>query len=111
MKNIQIQIISATAHQCSPNVNNSRKRCHPMHKTRRKYHKKIFEWIKQSKLYFQLKVATNNIKIKIYYRSCRRWMHSGRNITYECCVSESPLYEVLNAVPDDVFKRKFLFNG
>ena len=38
-------------------------------------------------------------------------MHLGRNITYECCVSQSELYEVLNAVPDDVFKRKFLFNG
>ena len=37
-------------------------------------------------------------------------MHLGRNITYECCVSQSVLYEVLNAVPDDVFKRKFLFN-
>ena len=93
-----------------------------MQKTRRKYHKKIFEWIKESKgehivnicelnilghamkhwpkLYFQLKVlATNSIKIKITYRSCRRCMHSGRNITYECCVSQSVLYEVLNAVP------------
>ena len=38
-------------------------------------------------------------------------MHSGRNITNECCVSQSILYEVLNAVPDDVFKRKCLFNG
>ena len=38
-------------------------------------------------------------------------MHLGRNITYECCVSQSVLYEVLNAVADDVFKRKFLFNG
>ena len=42
-------------------------------------------------------------------------MHLGRNITYECCVSQSVsqsvLYEVLNAVPDDVFKRKFFFNG
>ena len=37
-------------------------------------------------------------------------MHLGRNITYECCVSQSVLYEVLNAVPD-VFKRKCLFNG
>ena len=57
------------------------------------------------------KVAGNNIKIKITYRSCRRWMHSGRNITYECGVSQSVLYEVLNAVPDDVLKRKCLFNG
>ena len=38
-------------------------------------------------------------------------MHLGRNITYVCCVSQSVLYEVLNAVPDDVFKRKCLFNG
>ena len=39
-------------------------------------------------------------------------MNSGRNITYECCVSSQlVLYEVLNAVPDDVFKRKCLFNG
>ena len=38
-------------------------------------------------------------------------MHSGRNITYECCVGQSVLYEVLNAVSDDVFKRKRLFNG
>ena len=38
-------------------------------------------------------------------------MHLGRNITYECCIIQSVLYEVLNAVPDDVFKRKFLFNG
>ena len=42
--------------------------------------------------------------------SCRRWMYSGRNITYEGCVSQSVLYEVLNAVGDDVFKRKCLFN-
>ena len=33
-------------------------------------------------------------------------MHSGRNIAYECCVSRSVLYEVLN----DVFERKCLFN-
>ena len=38
-------------------------------------------------------------------------MHSGRNMTYECCASQSVLYEVLNAVPDDVFKMKCLFNG
>ena len=38
-------------------------------------------------------------------------MHSGRNITYEYCVSQSVLYEVLNAVPGDVFKRKCLVNG
>ena len=38
-------------------------------------------------------------------------MYLGRNITYVCCVSQSVLYEVLNAVPDDVFKRKCLFNG
>ena len=38
-------------------------------------------------------------------------MHSERNITYECCVSQSVFYEVLNAVSDDVFKRKCLFNG
>ena len=37
------------AHHCSTNINNSRKRCQPMQKTRRKYHKKIFEWIKESK--------------------------------------------------------------
>ena len=34
------------------------------------------------KAFFMLKVATNNIKIKITYRSCRRWMHSEKNITY-----------------------------
>ena len=38
-------------------------------------------------------------------------MHSGRNITYECFVSQSVLYEVLNTVPDDVVKIKCLFNG
>ena len=38
-------------------------------------------------------------------------MHLGRNIAYECCVSQSVLYEVLNAVPDDVFKGKCLLNG
>ena len=38
-------------------------------------------------------------------------MHSERNITYEYCVSQLVLYEVLNAVSDDVFKRKCLFNG
>ena len=32
-------------------------------------------------------------------------MHSGTNITYECGVSQSVLYEVLNAVPDDVLKK------
>ena len=57
------------------------------------------------------KVAANNIKIKITSRSCGRWMHSGRNITYECCISQSVFYEVLNGVPDDVFKIKCLFNG
>ena len=36
-------------------------------------------------------------------------MHSERNITYKCCVSQSVLYEVLNAVSDDVFKRNCLF--
>ena len=35
----------------------------------------------------------------------------GRNITYGCCVSQSVLYEVVNVVPDDLFKRKYLFNG
>ena len=44
-----MQIISRTAHQCSTNINNSRKSCQPMQKTRRKYHKKIFKWIKKSK--------------------------------------------------------------
>ena len=38
-------------------------------------------------------------------------MHSGRNIIYECCVSQSVLHEVLHAVSDDAFKRKCLFNG
>ena len=38
-------------------------------------------------------------------------MHLGRNITYECCVGQSVLYEVLNAVPNDVLKQKFLFDG
>ena len=38
-------------------------------------------------------------------------MNLGRNITYECCVSQSVLYEGLNNVPDDEFKRKCLFNG
>ena len=38
-------------------------------------------------------------------------MHSRRNITYEYCVSQSVLYEVLNAISDDVFKRKCFFNG
>ena len=33
---MEIQIISPTAHQCSTNINNSRKRCQPMQKTRRK---------------------------------------------------------------------------
>ena len=38
-------------------------------------------------------------------------MQSGRDITYECCASQSVLCEVLNAVSDDVFKRRCLFNG
>ena len=38
-------------------------------------------------------------------------MYSGVNITYECCVSHSILYEVSNAISDDVFKRNCLFNG
>ena len=82
--------------QCGTNINNSKKRCQPMQRTRRKYHKKIFEWNKESKgehivniceetltktLFPVEKVAANNIKIKITYRSCRRWMHLGRNIT------------------------------
>ena len=37
-------------------------------------------------------------------------MHSGRNITCGCCVSQSVLYEVLNAV-SDMFKRKCLCSG
>ena len=75
-----------------------------MQKTRRKYHKKIFEWIKESKEEHVVNICELN-------RSCRRWMHSGRNITYECFVSQSVLYEVLNTVPDDVVKIKCLFNG
>ena len=35
-------------------------------------------------------------------------MHLGRNFTYECCVSQSVFFEVLNAVRDDVLKRKYL---
>ena len=114
-----------TTHQCSTNINNSRKSCQPMQKTRRKYHKKIFKWIKESKGEHTVNICELNILetlaktlfpvkssyIRITYRSCRRWMNSGRNITYECCVSQSVLYEVLNVVPDDVFKRKCLFNG
>ena len=39
-------------------------------------------------------------------------MHSGINISYECCVSQSVLYEVLNAVSDDVFKKNvYLMEG
>ena len=38
-------------------------------------------------------------------------MHSGRNITYAGYVSQSVLYEDLNAVSDDVFKRKCIFYG
>ena len=38
-------------------------------------------------------------------------MHSGINITYKCCVSQPVLYEVLNAVSDDLLKTKCLFNG
>ena len=49
MKNIQIQIISATAHQCSTNVNNIRKRCHPMQKTGRKFHKKYSSGLSNQK--------------------------------------------------------------
>ena len=82
------------AHQCSTNINNSRKRCQPIQKTRRKYHKKLFDWIKElngkhivnicelnilealAKTLFRVeRNYTNNIKIKITYRSCRRWMH------------------------------------
>ena len=33
--------------ECSTNINNSRKRCQPMQKTRRKY--RFFEWIKESR--------------------------------------------------------------
>ena len=44
-----MQIISPTPHHCSTNKNNSRKRCQSMQKTRRKYHKNIFQWIKESK--------------------------------------------------------------
>ena len=46
---MQIQIIITTACQCSTDINNSRKRCQPMQKTRRKCHKKIFDWINESK--------------------------------------------------------------
>ena len=31
------------------NINNNSKRCQPIQKTRRKYHKKIFDWTKESK--------------------------------------------------------------
>ena len=89
-----------------------------MQKTRRKYHKKIFEWIKESKGEHFVSICELNIletlaktlfPVESSYK--RRWMNSGRNITYECSISQSVLYEVLNAVPDDVFKRKCLFNG
>ena len=46
---MQPQIISPTAHQCGTNINNSTESCQPIQKTRRKYHKKIFEWINESK--------------------------------------------------------------
>ena len=69
-------MISPTAHQqCSTNINNSRERCQPVQKTRRKYHKKIFEWIKESK---REHICELNI--------------------------------LKTLVPDDVFKRKCLFN-
>ena len=80
-----MQIISPTAHQCSTNINNSRKRCQPMQKARREYHKKMFEWIKE-------------LKGEHIVNICElKKMHSGRNITYECCVSQSVLYEVFHS--------------
>ena len=42
-------------------INNSRKRCQPMKKTRRKYHKKIFEWIKESKREHIVNICELNI--------------------------------------------------
>ena len=57
-------------------------------------------------------VATNNIKIKITHRvvgdGC---IWEGISLMNACWVSQSVFYEVLNAVSDDVFKRKCLFNG
>ena len=35
-------------------------------------------------------------------------MHLGRNVTYECSLSESVFYKVLNAVNDRMFEGKFL---
>ena len=37
-------------------------------------------------------------------------MHLGRNVTYECSLSQSLFYQVLNVVNDGMFKRKCL-NG
>ena len=50
-----------TNHQRYTNVNNSRKRCHPMQKTRRIYQKKICEWIKQSKREHTVNMCELNI--------------------------------------------------
>ena len=40
---------------------NSRKRCQPMQKMRRKYHKKVFEWIKESKWEHIVNLCESNI--------------------------------------------------
>ena len=53
-------------------------------------------------LYFPLKVR------KDPPHSCSRWMHLGRNVTYEGLLSQSVFYQVLNVVNDRMFKRKCL---
>ena len=57
---LQIEIISPMPISAVL-INNSRKRCQPMQKTRRKYQKKIFEWIKESKGEHTVNICELNI--------------------------------------------------
>ena len=126
---IQISPIPGT---CTVLINR-KKSCQPKQKTRRKLHSKVFERIKESKwgisckymwikdpwntselerTLFSVQSATNNIQIKIIHRvvgdGC---IWEGLSLINACWVSQSVFYEVLNAVGDDVFQRKCLFNG
>ena len=64
--------------------------------------------VNYQELYFMLKVQ---IALKLNSpRSCWKWMHLGRNVTYECLLSQSVFYQVLNAVSSDgVFNKRNFF--
>ena len=91
-------------------------------KTWRTFHRKILERNKESKWGTPCKPLwikhpwnashtsySELTRTLFLIESKRRWMHSGRNTTYECFCwfSQSLFYKVLNVVSEGVFKKMF----